>query len=66
MLNSYAQSRIRNRKKSHTSDSLRTARIRRFADPANKSTWARSAFRLKVHGSGAHKEAGRWDSRVTS
>ena len=33
--------------------------------PANKSTWARSAFRLKVYGSGAHKEAGRWDSRVS-
>lgn len=58
------QSRARNRRKSRTSGSLRTTRIRRFADPANKS-WARSAFRLKVHGSGAHKEAGRWDSRIT-
>jgi len=31
----------------------------------NKSTWARSAFRLKVYGSEAYKEAGRWDSRVS-
>lgn len=43
-----------NRRKSRTNGSLRTTRIRRFADPANKSTWARSAFRLKVHGSGGH------------